>query len=203
MTRGTSTASSTPSTSSATYGAAGPCSVRPVQSRSLLCTWAHCARTHTHNYADVNTAIDALKQAVVRQLKAGHPVFFGCDVNQFSDRTLGIMDPALFTYEAAFDVTFGLTKADRLRTTESSMTHAMVISGVHLDAQERPIRYKVENSWGPDVGEKGYFVMSDAWFEQWVYQVVVPKQLAPKELVKVFEAGEKVVLPAWDPMVSA
>lgn len=82
------------------------------------------------------------------------------------------------------------------------MTHAMVISGVHLDPAGKPVRYKVENSWGPDVGNKGYFVMSDAWFEQFVYQVVVPKAFAPKELVKVYESGEKVVLPAWDPMVS-
>ena len=150
----------------------------------------------------MNTEIDTLKQAVVRQLKAGHPVFFGCDVGQFSDRQLGIMDQALFEYEAAFDISFGLTKADRLRTQESQMTHAMVISGVHLDKEGKPVRYKVENSWGPDVGEKGYFVMSDRWFEQWVYQVVIPKQLAPKDLVKVFEGEERVVLPAWDPMVS-
>ena len=81
------------------------------------------------------------------------------------------------------------------------MTHAMVISAVHLDSDGKPLRYKVENSWGPDVGNKGYFVMTDAWFEQYVYQVVVPKALAPKELVKVFEGGEKVVLPPWDPMV--
>ncbi|EJF65279.1 peptidase C1B bleomycin hydrolase [Dichomitus squalens LYAD-421 SS1] len=139
----------------------------------------------------VNTQIDNLKQAVVRQIKAGHPVFFGCDVGKFSNDPLGIMDQELFEYEAAFDITFGLSKADRLRTLESQMTHAMVISGVHLDKEGNPVRYKVENSWGPNEGNKGYFVMSDRWFEEW---------LAPKDLVKVFEGEERVVLPAWDPM---
>ncbi|KAI0743579.1 peptidase C1B bleomycin hydrolase [Daedaleopsis nitida] len=143
----------------------------------------------------VNTEIENLKQAVVKQVKAGQPVFFGCDVGQFSDRDAGIMDTALFEYEAAFDIKFGLTKADRLRTNESSMTHAMVISGVHLDAAGKPVRYKA-------VGNKGYFVMSDAWFEQFVYQVVIPKALAPNDLVKVFEADERTVLPPWDPMGS-
>lgn len=82
------------------------------------------------------------------------------------------------------------------------MTHAMVISGVHLDAAGRPARYKVENSWGDVPGDRGYFVMSDAWFEQFVYQVVVPKALAPKDLVAVFDKGEAQMLPPWDPMVS-
>ncbi|KAH9036908.1 peptidase C1B bleomycin hydrolase [Lactarius hengduanensis] len=151
----------------------------------------------------VNTEIENLKSAIVKTLKAGQPVFFGCDVGQFSESKSGIMDTNLFEYENAFDISLSLSKADRLRTNESSMTHAMVISGVHLDLQTgKPLRYKVENSWGEDRGEKGFFVMTDRWFDEFVYQVVVPKTLAPKDLVKVFESGDRVVLPPWDPMGS-
>ncbi|KAJ3505038.1 hypothetical protein NLJ89_g7623 [Agrocybe chaxingu] len=148
----------------------------------------------------VNTEVDTMKSVVVKLIKAGQPVFFGCDVGQFSDKDAGIMDTALFDYENAFDISFGLTKADRLQIGESAMTHAMVITGVHLDPTGRPERYKVENSWGETAGKEGYFIMTDAWFEQFVYQVVVPKALAPKDLVQVLESGEKIVLPPWDPM---
>jgi len=150
----------------------------------------------------VNTEIENMKAVVVKMIKAGQPVFFGCDVGKFSDKAVGIMDTALFEYENAFDIKLGLTKADRLQICDSAMTHAMVISGVHLDPAGKPVRYKVENSWGETAGKDGYFVMSDAWFEQYVYQVVVPKALAPKDLVQVYESGNMVVLPPWDPMGS-
>jgi len=148
----------------------------------------------------VNTEIESMKAVVVKTIKAGQPVFFGCDVGKFSDKDVGIMDTALFEYENAFDIKLGLTKADRLQICDSAMTHAMVISGVHLDPAGKPVRYKVENSWGATAGKDGYFIMSDAWFEQYVYQVVVPKALAPKDLVQVYESGDMVVLPPWDPM---
>lgn len=70
--------------------------------------------------------------------------------------------------QRAFDISLTLSKADRLRVNESAMTHAMVISGVHLDKDGKPVRYKVENSWGPDAGEKGYYVMTDRWFDEYV-----------------------------------
>jgi len=148
----------------------------------------------------VNTEMDRLKSAIIKCIKAGQPVFFGCDVGQSSMRTTGIMDSDLYEYENAFNITLGSTKADRLKTMESAMTHAMVISAVHLDKSGKPVRYKVENSWGPDVGDKGYFVMTDHWFEEYAYQVVVPRALADKDLVEIFDADERVVLPPWDPM---
>ncbi|KAF9222533.1 peptidase C1B, bleomycin hydrolase [Gyrodon lividus] len=153
----------------------------------------------------VNTVSDELKAAVVRTIKAGQPVFFGCDVGQFSSsaKDVGIMDTAYHQYEQAFNISLDLTKAQRLQTNESAMTHAMVISGVHVDENTgRPVRFKVENSWGEESCYKGYMVMSDKWFDEFVYQVVVHKSFAPKGLVKVFESGNAVVLPAWDPMVS-
>ncbi|KAE9401556.1 peptidase C1B, bleomycin hydrolase [Gymnopus androsaceus JB14] len=148
----------------------------------------------------VNTEIENMKAAVVKMVKAGVPVFFGCDVGKSSERNLGLMDTTLYEFEQTFSITLGLTKAQRLEINESAMTHAMVISGVHLDANGKPIRYKVENSWGETPGNKGYFVMTDDWFNEFVYQVVVPKSLAPKDLVAVYEGGNAKILPPWDPM---
>lgn len=121
-----------------------------------------------------------------------------------------------FPLQQAFDITLGLTKAERLQVNESAMTHAMVISAVHI-VDGKPVRFKVENSWGEDAGDKGYFVMTEAWFDEYVffsflgslfltvvyrfvYQIVVPRGLAAKNLVKIFDSGNAVVLPAWDPM---
>lgn len=88
----------------------------------------------------------------------------------FSDSPLGILDTKLYDYKLGFDITLGMTKAERLLYGESLMTHAMVFSGVHLEAG-RPVRWRVENSWGEEGGEKGYWVMSDDWFSEYVYQV--------------------------------
>lgn len=149
----------------------------------------------------VNTEIENMKSVVVKMIKAGVPVFFGCDVGKFSDGATGIMDPAIFEYGTAFDIELKLTKAERLQLCESAMTHAMVITGVHIDViTGQPVRYKVENSWGEHTGKDGFYVMTDSWFEEYVFQVVVPKALAPRELIQVYESGDAIVLPPWDPM---
>lgn len=82
------------------------------------------------------------------------------------------------------------------------MTHAMVFTAVHLDASGRPVRYRVENSWGEAAGDHGWFLMSAGWFREYVYQVVVPRKLARPEWVRVLDEGKAKALKPWDPMVS-
>ena len=124
----------------------------------------------------VNVDMNVIKYACVAQLRAGLPVFFGSDVGQYSDGVNGIMDVELFDYELAFNVKLGMTKAQRLLTGESKMTHAMVLTGVHI-VDGKIVRWRVENSWGESAGQKGYFVMSDGWMDQFVYQVCPAKLL--------------------------
>lgn len=156
----------------------------------------------------VSASMQDLKASLIKQIQAGVPVFFGVDVGQSSDTQLGIMDTDLFDLEAAFGVDFSLTKAERIELGESSMTHAMVVSGVHLEpssSSKAPemVRCKVENSWGPDVGDRGYFVASSRWFDEFVFQVVIRKDFMPKDLWEIFQRGidaDTIVLPPYDPM---
>ena len=149
----------------------------------------------------LNLEIDELKKAAIAQLQDGAPVWFGCDVGKSSCREGGIMDMQLYGLEDLLGVRFGMNKAERLEYGESLMTHAMVFLGVNLDSEGRPSRWRVENSWGKDAGEKGYYVMSDAWFEEYLYQIVVHKKYLPEAFVAEYEA-EPILLEPWDPMGS-
>lgn len=152
----------------------------------------------------INVDMGTLKHACVRQLEAGIPVFFGCDVGKFSDSNGGIMDLDLFDYEVGFGVSVlgrgPEKKADRLRSGESQMTHAMVLTGVHVE-DGKPVRWRVQNSWGEARGEKGWFVMSDAWMDEFTYQAVIDPRFVDSNVRDVLDK-EPVVLPLWDPMGS-
>lgn len=147
----------------------------------------------------VNLPIDLLKKAALAQLKDGSPVWFGCDVGKCSDRTGGAMDLDAYDYEGLFGVRFGMTKADRLEYGSSMMTHAMVFQGADLDADGRPVRWCVENSWGKDTGKDGMYLMTDAWFDEYLYQVVVNRKYLPQEVLDAYD-GPVTVLAPWDPM---
>lgn len=131
-------------------------------------------------------------------LRAGIPVFFGCDVGKFSDSSSGIMDINLYDYSLGFNIELKLNKAQRLRTKESAMTHAMVLTAVHVEGG-KPVRWRVQNSWGESAGDKGWFVMTDRWLDEFVYQVVVDPRFVSREVRDVLKQ-EPIVLPLWDPM---
>lgn len=149
----------------------------------------------------VNLPIEEMKQAAIAQLKDGEPVWFGCDVGKRSFRDGGLMDTGIYDVETLFDTDFPMTKAERLEYGQSLMTHAMVFQGVNLDENGRPDRWRVENSWGEEAGKKGYFVMSDRWFDEYNYQVVVNKKYLSSKALEAYEM-EPVRLNPWDPMGS-
>ena len=149
----------------------------------------------------LNLPVDELKKAAIRQIQDGEPVWFGCDVGQRHVRELGIMDTRSIAVDKLFGTGFPMTKEERLDYGESLMTHAMVLQGVHLDAEGKPVRWRVENSWGKDKGKDGYYLMSDDWFSEYTYQVVVHKKYLSPEQLAQYE-GEMKVLEPWDPMGS-
>ena len=149
----------------------------------------------------LNLPMDDLRKLTIKQLKDGKAVWFGSDVGQFSDRKEGFLTMDAFDLKGLFDTDFPMTKEERLDYGDSLMTHAMVITGVDLDEDGKPLRWKVENSWGEDVGQKGYFVMDDRWFGEFSYQILLEKKYFTEEQRKQFDQ-EPIELEPWDPMGS-
>ena len=142
--------------------------------------------------------MNTFKQLAVKQLANGESVWFGCDVGQSSTRDSGIMALNAFDVDDLFEADFTMTKAERLDSGDSLMTHAMVLTGVDM-LDGNSTKWKVENSWGEKVGEKGFFVMSDDWMDEYTYQIVIRKEYLTTEQLAAFEA-EPIVLAPWDPM---
>jgi bleomycin hydrolase len=148
----------------------------------------------------LNVDIDVLKNATVESIKNNEPVWFGCDVGKYLHRTHGVMDTRLFDFELFYGTEFGLDKASRLEYGESKMTHAMLFTGVDLDSKGNPKKWRVENSWGERNGEKGYYIMSDDWFDQYLYEVVINKKYLESNIIDLYENQDAKLLPPWDPM---
>ncbi|WP_276754374.1 aminopeptidase C [Limosilactobacillus ingluviei] len=146
----------------------------------------------------LNLPVDEFKALAIKQLQGGESVWFGSDVGKYSETKLGLMDLNTYHYEELFNTELTMSKADMLDYGQSMMTHAMVLTGVDL-VDGQPTKWKVENSWGNKVGTKGYFVMSDAWLDQYCYQIVINKKYLSEELLAA-QAQEPHVLAPWDPM---
>ncbi len=147
----------------------------------------------------LNLEMDRLKELAIAQLKTGESVWFGSDVGQSSDRQTGVMATNTYDFQSSMDIQLTQDKAGRLDYAESLMTHAMVLTGVDLDQAGRSLKWKVENSWGDKVGQKGYFVASDKWMDEYTYQIVVRKDLLTAEELAAYQAQPQVLAP-WDPM---
>lgn len=146
----------------------------------------------------LNLPIERLKELVITQLKDNEPVWFGCDCGKYGERDEGIWDDKLFDYDTLLQIDTNMTKGAMLDTRESAMDHAMVITGVNLD-NEVPTKWKIENSWGDNVANKGYYVCTDTWFDNYVYQAVIDKKYLSEDELKDLEKEPK-KLEIWDPM---
>jgi bleomycin hydrolase len=147
----------------------------------------------------LNAPTHALRSSAIEMLKDNEPVWFGCDVGKWCSRTQCSMDLDLVDYTGTLGVEFSQSKADRLRYGESLMTHAMVFTGVHI-VDGKPVRWKVENSWGSHGPNKGYYNMSDDWFEQYNYEVVVPLSRLSEDMQATYRNKEVVAMEPWDPL---
>tara|TARA_B110000014_G_scaffold180250_1_gene129640 strand:+ start:150 stop:1493 length:1344 start_codon:yes stop_codon:yes gene_type:complete len=148
----------------------------------------------------LNVDSETMKRATINSLKNDDPVWFGCDVGKHFHRELGVMDIDLFDFNSFYNVDFGMDKASRLEYGDSQMTHAMLFTGVDLDSKGNSVKWRVENSWGNKGGEKGYHIMTDKWFDEYNYEVVIHKDHLPNELFDLFKKREAIKLKPWDPM---
>lgn len=149
----------------------------------------------------LNVEMKDLKQLVLKQLLNHELVWFGSDVARFGDRILGIWDDQSYDIDTMLEMDFSMTKAEQLDYSQSAMNHAMVITAVNLNIDQKPNRWKIQNSWGDQHGEKGYYLASNSWFDQFVYQAVIHKKHLSKQQLEAW-TKEPVELKPWDPMGS-
>ena len=148
----------------------------------------------------LNVPSDEMKSITQEILEDGMPVWMGCDVGKQMDRKRGLWDANLFETNELYGVDYGMSKADRLRYGQTMMTHAMLFTGVDV-YDGKPRRWRVENSWGDDSGQKGFYTMNDNWYDEHMFEIASPKKYLPEKMVEGLETVP-IVLEAWDPMGS-
>lgn len=144
----------------------------------------------------LNVTMEEFKAAVIRQLQAGDLVWFSCDCHPYGSREEGIWDTGLYDYETPFGMELHMDKGEMLEYHQSAPNHAMLLTGVNL-VNGKPDKWKIQNSWGTDKADKGYFIMSDAWFDRYVYFASIDQKYLTEEQRTLYKQ-EPVVLPPWD-----
>lgn len=151
------------------------------------------------NWLYVNLPIERVQELAIASIKDNTAMYFSCDVGKFIDRKKGTLDVANFDYASLFGTEFGMDKRERIQTYASGSSHAMTLIAVDLDEAGEPRKWMVENSWGAASGWQGNLIMTDEWFEEYMFRVVVEKKYVPEDILKMLEQ-EPILLPSWDPM---
>lgn len=151
------------------------------------------------NWKYVNLPIEDIKQMAIASIKDSTMLYFSCDVGKFMDRQRGVLDINNFDYNSLMGTTFGMDKKQRIQTFASGSSHAMTLMAVDLDKAGKPKKWMVENSWGKDSGYQGHMIMTDEWFNEYMFRLVVEKKYVPSKVLDILKK-EPVRLPAWDPM---
>ncbi len=147
----------------------------------------------------LNLPMDEIKQAAIASIKDSTMMYFSCDVGKYYDSKTGVLSLRNYDYESLFSTTFPMTKAERISTYASASSHAMTLMAVDLDAQGKPGKWMVENSWGASSGYKGHLIMTDEWFDEYMFRLVVDKKYVPAATLELLKQ-KPVTLPAWDPL---
>ncbi len=152
-----------------------------------------------HNWKYLNLPMEEIAQLAIASLKDGRKMYSSYDVGKQFDRKRGVLDTDNYDYGLLFGTTFGMNKADRIATFDSGSTHAMTLTAVDLDGEGNPLKWKVENSWGPAYGQNGCLIMTNQWFGEYMFRLVVDRRYAPEETLRQFDQKPTMVTPE-DPL---
>ena len=152
-----------------------------------------------HNWLYVNLPIERVKEIAIASIKDNTAMYFSCDVGKFFDRRKGVLDIANLDYESLFDTTLPMDKKQRVSTFASGSSHAMTLIAVDINSEGKTTKWMVENSWGPASGYKGNVIMTDEWFNEYMFRLVVERKYVPQDVLDMLKQ-KPIVLPPWDPM---
>ncbi len=151
------------------------------------------------NWKYINLPMSDIAPMCIASIKDSTMMYFSCDVGKFLDRDKGFMDPNNFDYSSLMGTTFGMDKKQRVSTFASGSSHAMTLCAVDLDKDGKPLKWMVENSWGPNYGYQGNLIMTNDWFNEYMFRVVLEEKYIPAN-IRALLSQTPILLPAWDPM---
>ncbi len=158
--------------------------------------------TEGRNWQYINLPASEIKQFALKSVKNNKAMYFSCDVGKQLNNSEGLLSVDNYDYESLFNITFGMDKKERILTHESGSSHGMALVGVDVDKDEHITKWKLENSWGASGGHNGYLTMTDKWFDEYMFRLVILRDFIDAETLKILDQ-KPTVLPPWDPMFDA